>query len=77
MVTRDELATLARDALCLNEDDWGSDRQIAAFNRFNEAASAMMTEPQVEAWDRYSMKATSDEIVEEALRLLDMPSVTI
>jgi hypothetical protein len=60
---------LARDALPLNNAEWGCQRQIDARNRFTEAVEAVLTRKQFEAYDSFCLKATTDEIIEEGLRL--------
>lgn len=66
-----ELAELAAQARCIDEADYGSDRHTEAFNRFCDAAREMMTETHAEAWDRFSAKATCDEIVHEAMNIVE------
>jgi hypothetical protein len=67
-MTTQDLATieaLAQAARCIDGDDRGSERQIAAFNAFTTAASVLMSPEQQDAWNDFSIKATSDEIVDE------------
>lgn len=61
-----DFPTLARAALCENDDDWGTDRQIAAFNTFMVAAEAYGVN--VQAID--SGKHTSDELVQDVAEAL-------
>lgn len=70
--TKAELLGMARDAKCIDDDDYGSERQIQAFNAFTVAAGAHLNDEQNERWDAWSMKASSDEIVDEGLRLLGL-----
>lgn len=44
-----------------------------AHNRFCEAAGNRMSRKQRLEWDRWCLKATSDEIIDEALRILGLP----
>jgi hypothetical protein len=72
-MTTQDLATieaLAQAAHCIDDDDRGSERQIAAFNAFTTAATVLMSPEQQDSWNDFSLKATSDEIIEEALRVL-------
>ena len=59
------IETLARAARPIDDDDWGTDRQIEAENAFFEAAGDLG--PDFEA---FSNKATSNEMIDEALRIL-------
>jgi hypothetical protein len=42
---------------------------LDAQNRFTEAVEAILTRKQFEAYDSFCLKATTDEIIEEGLRL--------
>lgn len=66
---RSKLEQMAKAARPIDDNDFGSERQVTAFNLFNIAASGLMTPEENDAWDAYSMKATNDEIIDEALRL--------
>jgi hypothetical protein len=70
--TRARLIALARAAICIDDDDWGTEDQIAAHNAFCECAERQMTAVQRTAWEDYAHKAESDEIVHEALRVLGL-----
>lgn len=60
-----ELATAARPT---NDQDWGSERQLDAENAFFDAfARAGFGSP---AFDAFCLKATSEEMIDEALRIL-------
>lgn len=65
------LLMLAEDAKCKTDDDWGSDRQSAAETRFWNAAIARFPDQFADTnddWQEAIHKATSDEIIEEAMR---------
>ena len=65
------LLMLAEDAKCKTDDDWGSDRQSAAETRFWNAAMARFPDQFADTnddWQEAIHKATSDEIIEEAMR---------
>jgi hypothetical protein len=75
--------TLARAARPINDDDWGTERQINAENAFFAYAKERMfagragktLAPQKQKWadfEAYCLKATTDEMIDEALRLLGM-----
>jgi len=66
-----ELIELARGARCTIEE-WGTEDQVERFNAFIEAAGDYMTWEQTERWEAYSMKAENNEIVDEALRILQI-----
>lgn len=63
---------LARDALPLNDDDWSSSRQIDAENRFFDECRRLRPDTFSDEGDFsvWALKATSEERIEEALRLL-------
>lgn len=52
------------------KDDWGSERQIDAQNEFGNAAASLMTEEQRTAFDSYCLKATTEEMISEAMRVI-------
>jgi hypothetical protein len=56
---------LALAARPISEADWGSPSQIAAENAFYDAAGDLGEE-----FDAYALKATCEEALDEALRLL-------
>jgi hypothetical protein len=51
-------------------DDWGSKRQIDAQNRFTDAVIDVLSPEAAIAYDDYCLKATTEEIIEEGLRLV-------
>lgn len=57
---------MAADARAVDEDDWGSDRQIEAENGFFAAVAVWMSAD----FDDWCLKATSEEMLDEALRVL-------
>jgi hypothetical protein len=65
------LLMLAEQAKCKTDDDWGSERQINAENRFFKAAMQRFPDHFADTnddWQEAIHKATSDEIIEEAMR---------
>lgn len=61
-----DFPAMARAALCESDDDWGTERQIAAFNKFMIAAEEYGVN--VNAID--SGKHTSDELVQDVAAAL-------
>jgi hypothetical protein len=64
-----ELQSLAKDAKATDEADWGSERQVAAENRFFDAFHTAMGD--TSAFDDWCLKATSEEMLAEAMRLVE------
>ena len=65
-----DLQTLAKVARCVSDDDWGTPRQIRAENAFFDFVKEQLDD---EVWERlegYCLKATTDEMIDEALRLV-------
>lgn len=66
-----ELAAMAR--VGTNEAYYGTQEQIAAFNDFTDILdqhlTGKLTREETEAFDTFCSKATSDEILDEGLRL--------
>ncbi|WP_264048953.1 hypothetical protein [Methylobacterium flocculans] len=71
-VTLTDLDALAKSARPLDDDDWGSDRQIEAENAFfgacEEEFSNLFDEDS--AFADFALKATSEERIDKALRLV-------
>ena len=61
---------LAQAARPVDDNDWGSTRQIGAENKFFKSVEALLPDDQFAALTRYCLKATSDEAIDEALRLV-------
>lgn len=68
MIARFE--ALAQAARPTNDDDWGSERQIAAENKFFRAVKATLRPADFYALEAYCDKATTDEMIDEAMRLV-------
>jgi hypothetical protein len=69
LVTK-EIEALAQAARPLNDDEWGSDRQLEAENAFVNATRELMHPI---AWEEFidaTLKCTTDEMVDYALKLL-------
>jgi hypothetical protein len=70
MTYLEQLAAAARPT---NHEDWGSPRQIGAQNSFFDAldiaVSGRLTLAETEAFDTFCHKATTDEMIDEGLRL--------
>lgn len=64
-----ELRTLA---LAYWDAPFDTQEEDDAFNAFGEAATRAMTDAQQTEWHEWCLKATGDEIVNEALRILGM-----
>lgn len=65
----ERLLALAQAARPVNDDDYGSERQIEAQTAFAEAIDSMLTpEQRTQLWDHDCDKATTDEMIEHALR---------
>jgi hypothetical protein len=73
------LKTLAADARPISEADYGSQRQIDAENDFFDALdlqlSGKLTDGESDAFAAYCLKATTDERIDEALRLAEATAV--
>jgi len=65
-----QLERFAEDAYPHNDDEDGSERQIEASNLFYYAAETRLTKELNDYWQSYSLKATTNEIIDEGLRLL-------
>ncbi len=59
---------LAAKARPTSDDDWGSDRQVEAQNTFFAAVKCILSDEDFEDLEEWCLKATSDEMVDEALR---------
>lgn len=69
-MTYSDMIDLANAARPTDDDDWGSERQIAAQNAFFIAVENEVSEADFSSLEDYCMKATVDEMVDEALRIL-------
>lgn len=59
---------LAQDARLIDDDDWGTERQIEAENLFFDVFHGILGDtPDFDGW---CLKATTDEMITEGLRLL-------
>jgi hypothetical protein len=71
MTYLEELAAMAR--VGENEAYYGTHEQISAFNDFcdilDQTLTGKLTNEQIAAFDTFCLKATSDEILDEGLRL--------
>jgi len=71
MTYLEEIAAMAR--VGDNEAYYGTQEQIAAFNDFTDILdqhlTGKLTADETKAFDAYCLKATSDEILDEGLRL--------
>lgn len=66
------LAELAAEARAVNEDDWGTERQIDAENRFFDECRRLRPSTFGDSGDfaDWCLKATTDERIDEAMRLI-------
>jgi len=67
--------TLQQAALPLNDEDWGSDRQIEAQNAFMTFAERVIKhqpngEQKWTEFEGFCLKATTEEMINEAVRLM-------
>lgn len=69
-MTYSDMIDLAKAARPLDDDDWGSERQIHAQNAFFTEVEKRLSATDFAALEDYCMKATVDEMVDEALRLM-------
>jgi hypothetical protein len=65
-----DIHALADAARPTSDDDWGIEPQIDAQNAFFDHISTILTPAQFSDLDRYCLKATADEMIDEALRLV-------
>jgi hypothetical protein len=63
-----EIEKLAATAKPLNDDEWGSDRQIEAQNAFFDAVQEMVSPEVFEGLEGYCLKATVEEMIEAGLQ---------
>jgi hypothetical protein len=61
---------LADEARPLNDDEWGSERQIAAENFFFGEFDINFPKLNDERFQDFCLKATTEEMLDEALRLI-------
>lgn len=67
MPSLDDMALAARPR---DDDDWGSDAQMEAENDFFEAVSKVLDSWTMVQLEDYCHKATTNEMIDEALRLV-------
>lgn len=69
-----ELEEMARIARPIDDDEWGSERQIEAENDFFDACEDALPEvfdrESDTDFNRFCLKATSNEMIDEALKIL-------
>lgn len=65
-----DLEPLAQRARPRSDDDWGSVRQIDAENRFFRVVKRTMTPADFADLEDYCLRATTDEAIDEALRMI-------
>jgi len=64
-----EMAQAARPS---DDDDWGTERQIQAENTFFYAVMAILTPEEWDDLEAYALKASVDETVDEAMRIMGL-----
>ena len=64
------LQDLANQARCIDDADWGSERQTAALNEFFAHVYTIIGRRKFIELEAYCLKATTDEMIDEALRLV-------
>jgi hypothetical protein len=67
-MTYAEIEKLAVAAKPLNDDEWGSERQIGAQNAFFDAIQEMVSKEVFDGLEGYCLKATVDEMIEAGLQ---------
>lgn len=73
VIPANSLATieaLAQAARPINDDDWGSERQVGAEDKFLELTEEWLTAKQLGDWADYALKATTDEWIDYGLMLV-------
>ena len=65
------LYKLAQAARPLNDDDWGSERQTTAQNAFFVYVESQMHPVAFAELEDFAMKATTDEMIDEAIKWLE------
>lgn len=69
LINRERLLALAQAARPIDEQDYASERQTAAEAAFVEAVNAVLSpRARTQLWERDCYKATTDEMIERALR---------
>lgn len=66
------LEAMAKAARPTEDDDWGSEPQIAAQNAFFDKVQTVIPANEFRALERYCHKATTDEMIDEGLRVVRM-----
>lgn len=61
---------LAHEASCVDDDDYGSDRQVTAENYLNERVVQCLDPLQQDEYETYGLKATTEETIAYARQLL-------
>ena len=72
-MTIEELRTLSKAALPLNDDEWGSERQIDAENAVTAALQQYIKPEEWDNFEDYALKATTEEMVEYGMSLAENP----
>jgi hypothetical protein len=60
---------LAEKARPIDYDDLGSERQVEAFNAFTIKMEQILSKEDFERFEAFSMKATTDELIDYGLTL--------
>lgn len=61
------IADLAAAARPINDDDWGTDRQITAENTLFERVRELISREAYDSLTDWCLKATTNEMIDEAL----------
>lgn len=69
--THQVMETMAADAKPTSDDDWGSERQIDAENAFMNRLEFLMPADEWETFGQWCLKATSEEMIDAGLALLE------
>jgi len=71
MKTIQEIENIIAQARPLNDEDWGSERQITLENEVYSYLEEVLTPAQLEAFENYANKATVNERLDAALYVVN------
>lgn len=70
-----EINALAEAARPVDDKDWGSDRQNDAQNAFFAAVEKILNADERETLDDFCMKATTEEMIDEAITMVSANAI--
>jgi hypothetical protein len=65
----EKIVKLAQEAKPMSYDDYGSERQVNAFNAFTIKMEQILSKEDFELFEDYSMKATNEELIDFGIEL--------